>query len=91
MMAKRLYAIVCHCFVQVTRHRYLKINWWHASLKESPQRATPQSEGIRQYDSSDTGHSDNVDIAAEHQEPAEVLSQLDNTSNSPDYGECKCF
>ena len=40
-------------------------------------------EGIRQYDSSDTGHSDNVNIAAEHQEPAEVLSQLDNTSNSP--------
>ena len=36
-----------------------------------------------EYDSSDTGHSDNVNIAAEHQEPAEVLSQLDNTSNSP--------
>ena len=48
------------------------------------------SEGIRQYDSSDTGHSDNVNIAAEHQEPAEVLSQLDNTSNSPVYGEYKC-
>ena len=47
-------------------------------------------EGIRQYDSSDTGHSDNVNIAAEHQEPAEVLSQLDNTSNSPVYGEYKC-
>ena len=31
-------------------------------------------ERIRQYDSSDTGHSDNVNIAAEHQEPAEVLS-----------------
>ena len=46
--------------------------------------------GIRQYDSSDTGHSDNVNIAAEHQEPAEVLSQLDNTSNSPVYGEYKC-
>ena len=44
-------------------------------------------EGIRQYDSS---HSDNVNIAAEHQEPAEVLSQLDNTSNSPVYGEYKC-
>ena len=44
-------------------------------------------EGIRQYDLSDTGHSDNVNIAAEHQEPAEVLSQLDNTSNSPVYGE----
>ena len=40
---------------------------------------------IRQYDSSDTGHSDNVNIAGE---PAEVLSQLlDNTSNSPVYGE----
>ena len=37
-------------------------------------------ERIRQYDSSDTGHSDNVNIAAEHQEPAEVLSQLNNTS-----------
>ena len=37
-------------------------------------------EGIRQYDSSDTGHSDNVNIAAEHQEPAEVLSQLDEVS-----------
>ena len=47
-------------------------------------------EGIRQYDSSDTGHSDNVNIAAEHQEPAEALSQLDNTSNSPVYGEYKC-
>ena len=47
-------------------------------------------EGIRQYDSSDTGHSDNVNIAAEHQEPAEVLSQLDNTSNSPVYGDYKC-
>ena len=47
-------------------------------------------EGIRQYDSSDTGHSDNVNIADEHQEPAEVLSQLDNTSNSPVYGEYKC-
>ena len=47
-------------------------------------------ERIRQYDSSDTGHSDNVKIAAEHQEPAEVLSQLDNTSNSPVYGEYKC-
>ena len=47
-------------------------------------------EGIRQYDSSDTGHSDNVNIAAEHQEPAEVLSQLDTTSNSPVYGEYKC-
>ena len=47
-------------------------------------------EGIRQHDSSDTGHSDNVNIAAEHQEPAEVLSQLDNTSNSPVYGEYKC-
>ena len=47
-------------------------------------------ERIRQYDSSDTGHSDNVNIAAEHQEPAEVLSQLDNTSNSPVYGEFKC-
>ena len=48
------------------------------------------NERIRQYDSSDTGHSDNVNIAAEHQEPAEVLSQLDNTSNSPVYGEYKC-
>ena len=47
-------------------------------------------EGIRQYDSTDTGHSDNVNIAAEHQEPAEVLVQLDNTSNSPVYGEYKC-
>ena len=49
-----------------------------------------QWERIRQYDSSDTGHSDNVNIAAEHQEPAEVLSQLDNTSNSPVHGEYKC-
>ena len=47
-------------------------------------------EGIRQYDSSHTGHSDNVNIAAGHQEPAEVLSQLDNTSNSPVNGEYKC-
>ena len=50
----------------------------------------PHLEGIRQYDSSDMGHSDNVNIAAEHQEPAEVFSQLDNTSNSPVYGEYKC-
>ena len=47
-------------------------------------------EGIRQYDSTNTGHSDNMNIAAERQEPAEVLSQLDNTSNSPVYGEYKC-
>ena len=47
-------------------------------------------ERIRQYDSSDTGHSDNANIVAEHQEPAEVLSQLHNTSNSPVYGEYKC-
>ena len=47
-------------------------------------------EGIRQYDSCDTGQSDNVNIAAEHQEPAEVLSQLGNTSNPPVYGEYKC-
>ena len=53
-------------------------------------RLGPNQERIRQYDSSDTGHSDNVNIAAEHQEPAEVLSQLDNTSNSPVYGEYKC-
>ena len=54
------------------------------------EETTWHMEGIRQYDSSDTGHSDNVNIAAEHQEPAEVLSQLDNTSNSPVYGEYKC-
>ena len=61
-------------------------NNWH------PISATiqPTQGGIRQYDSSDTGHSDNVNIAAEQQEPAEVLSQLDNTSNSPVYGEYKC-
>ena len=47
-------------------------------------------EGIRQYDSCGTGQSDNVKIAAEHQEPAEVLSQLGNTSNPPVYGEYKC-
>ena len=47
-------------------------------------------EGIRQYDSCDMGQSDNVNIAAEHQEPAEVLSQLGNTSNPPVYGEYKC-
>ena len=34
--------------------------------------------------------SDNANIAAEHQEPTEVLSQLDNTSNSPVYVEYKC-
>ena len=54
-----------------------------------PAAANPQR-GYWQYDSSDTGHSDNVNFAAEHQEPAEVLSQLDNTSNSPVYGEYKC-
>ena len=48
------------------------------------------NEGIRQYDSCDTGHSDNANIAAEHQEPAEVLSQLGDTSNPPFYGEYKC-
>ena len=50
-----------------------------------------QTEGIRQYDSCDTGHSDNANIAAEHQEPAEVLSQLGDTSNPPVYGEYKCY
>ena len=59
---------------------------WYLSLNP----IFPILEGIRQYDSTDTGHSDNVNIAAEHQEPAEVLSQLDNTSNSPVYGEYKC-
>ena len=34
--------------------------------------------------------SDNMNIATEHQEPAKVLSQLDNMSNSPVYGEYKC-
>ena len=33
--------------------------------------------------------SDNVNITSEHQEPAEVLSQLGNTSNSPVYREYK--
>ena len=47
-------------------------------------------EGIRQYDSCDTGHSDNENIAAEHQEPAEVLSQIGDTSNPPVYGEYRC-
>ena len=58
--------------------------------QEIAQRVLSIVEGIRQYDSSDTGHSDNVNIAVEHQEPAEVLSQLGNTSNSPVYGEYKC-
>ena len=40
-------------------------------------------EGIRQYHSCDTGHSQNANIAAEHQEPVEVLSQLGDTSNPP--------
>ena len=53
-------------------------------------QASKHYEGIRQYDSCDMGHSDNANIAAEHKEPAEVLSQLDNTSNSPVYGEYKC-
>ena len=34
--------------------------------------------------------SNNANIAAEHQEPAEVLSQLGDTSNPPVYGEYKC-
>ena len=34
--------------------------------------------------------SDNANIAAEHQEPAEELSQLGDTSNPPVYGEYKC-
>ena len=33
---------------------------------------------------------DNANIAAEHQEPAEVLSQLGNTSNPPVYRKYKC-
>ena len=61
--------------------------WWQTV---ATQHTGWRNERIRQYDSSDTGHSDNVNIAAEHQEPAEVLSQLDNTSNSPIYGEYKC-
>ena len=47
-------------------------------------------EGIRQYDSSDTGQIRQREHFAEHQEPAEVLSWLDDTSNSPVYGEYKC-
>ena len=47
-------------------------------------------EGIPQYHSCDTGQSDNVNIVAEHQEPAEVLFQLGNTSNPPVHGEYKC-
>ena len=54
---------------------------YHVNSTYLPDTPSCISEGIRQYDSSDTGHSDNVNIAAEHQEPAEVLSQLDNTSN----------
>ena len=75
----------------------VSLHVWHRVLSFARflRRAAPGSavwmlEGIGQYDSSDTGHSDNVNIAAEHQEPAEVLSQLDNTSNSPVYGEYKC-
>ena len=34
--------------------------------------------------------SDNVNIAAEHQEPAGVMSQLGNTSGPPVYSEYKC-
>ena len=34
--------------------------------------------------------SHNANIIAKHQEPAEVLSQLGNTSNHPVYGEYKC-
>ena len=44
------------------------------------------TEVIRQYDSFDTGQF----RQREHQAPAEVLSQLDDTSNSPLYGEYKC-
>ena len=55
-----------------------------------PEKIHNIHEGIRQYDSCDTGHSDNANIAAEHQEPAEVLSQLGDMSNPPVYGEYKC-
>ena len=76
----------------IYKHHYLlflwqKLRWMGATFSW---RGLPPFESIRQYDSSDTGHSDNVNMAAEHQEPAEVLSQLDNTSNSPVYGEYKC-
>ena len=76
----------------IYKHHYFIISLTKASLDGCHfqlKRPAP-FEGIRQYDSSDTGHSDNVNMAAEHQEPAEVLSQLDNTSNSPVYGEYKC-
>ena len=63
---------------------------WTLNLARRAERPPALQAGIRQYDSCDTGHSDNANIAAEHQEPAEVLSQLDNTSNSPVNGEYKC-
>ena len=47
-------------------------------------------ECLRQFDSSDTGQIRQREHRAEHREPAEVLSQLDDTSNSPVYGEYKC-
>ena len=74
-------------------------NVWRKRLRGCRRNSPPQQRksrvtngkghrvGIRQYDSCDTGQSDNANIAAERQEPAEVLSQLDNTSNSPVYGE----
>ena len=73
-----------------TWRRFIDILFARGDLNQSFNYYATHTEGIRQYDSSDTGHSDNVNIAAEHQEPAEVLSQLDNTSNSPVYGEYKC-
>ena len=74
----------------VATGKYFEMNLKNFQKWFSQILAIRHSEGIRQYDSSDTGHSDNVNITAEHQEPAEVLSQLDNTSNSPVNGEYKC-
>ena len=61
--------------------------WWTSNFMVN---LSSQSEGIRQYDSSDTGQIRPREHRAEHQEPAEVLCQLDDTSNSPVYGEYKC-
>ena len=69
----------------------MPITWSDRENENSTRVLLPDLfEGIRQYNPCDTGHSDNANIAAEHQEPAEVLSQSGDTSNPPVYGEYKC-
>ena len=62
--------IVCVSSGIVSASSITHIWWIQDTLGPGQQVLVGRFEGIRQYDSSDTGHSDNVNITADHQEPA---------------------